>query len=122
MRARVSKTVLVMNTDPDLDPAAPPRERLFDPPPERLAVNTVVTLEEVEGKYTITRSELEAVGRVVGIDEAASPARHGKRSRRVQSHARWPEVSRSVRTAVSRKACRLPASPRVRETTVLKED
>jgi lipoyl-dependent peroxiredoxin len=40
-------------------------------PPERLAVNAVVTLEEVEGKYTITSSELEAVGRVAGIDEAA---------------------------------------------------
>ena len=40
-------------------------------PPERLAVNAVVTLEEVEGKYTITRSELEAVGRIPGIDEAA---------------------------------------------------
>jgi lipoyl-dependent peroxiredoxin len=39
-------------------------------PPERLAVNAVVTLE-VEGKYTITSSELEAVGRVAGIDEAA---------------------------------------------------
>jgi lipoyl-dependent peroxiredoxin len=40
-------------------------------PPERLAVNAVVTLEEVDGTYTITRSELEAVGRVVGIDDAA---------------------------------------------------
>jgi osmotically inducible protein OsmC len=40
-------------------------------PPERLAVNAVVTLEEVEGTYTITSSELEAVGRVPGIDEAA---------------------------------------------------
>jgi lipoyl-dependent peroxiredoxin len=40
-------------------------------PPERLAVNAVVTLEEVDGKYTITRSELEAVGRVAGIDDAA---------------------------------------------------
>src|SRR6266576_6342850 len=37
-------------------------------PPERLAVNAVVTLEEVEGKYTITTSELEVVGRVAGID------------------------------------------------------
>ena len=40
-------------------------------PPERLAVNAVVTLEEVDGTYTITRSELEAVGRVAGIDDAA---------------------------------------------------
>ena len=39
-------------------------------PPERLAVNAVVTLEEVDGKYTITRSELEAVGRVADIDDA----------------------------------------------------
>jgi lipoyl-dependent peroxiredoxin len=40
-------------------------------PPERLAVSAVVTLEEVDGAYTITRSELEAVGRVPGIDESA---------------------------------------------------
>lgn len=40
-------------------------------PPERLTVSAVVTLEEVEGKYTITSSELEAAGRVAGIDEAA---------------------------------------------------
>lgn len=40
-------------------------------PPERLAVNAVVTLEEVDGKYTITRSELEAVGRVADIDDDA---------------------------------------------------
>jgi lipoyl-dependent peroxiredoxin len=40
-------------------------------PHERLAVNAVVTLEEVEGKYTITTSELEVVGRVAGIDQAA---------------------------------------------------
>ena len=29
---------------------------------ERLAVNTVVTLEEVDGQYTITSSELDALG------------------------------------------------------------
>jgi lipoyl-dependent peroxiredoxin len=40
-------------------------------PPERLAVSAVVTLEEVEGKYTITTSELDVVGRVAGIDGAA---------------------------------------------------
>jgi len=39
-------------------------------PPERLAVNAVVTLEEVDGSYTITRSELEVVGRIPGIGEA----------------------------------------------------
>ena len=48
--------------------SVPARERT---PPERLAVNAVVTLEKVDGTYTITRSELEAVGRVPGIDEAA---------------------------------------------------
>jgi osmotically inducible protein OsmC len=40
-------------------------------PPERLAVSAVCTLEEVEGNYTITTSELEVVGRVAGVDEAA---------------------------------------------------
>jgi osmotically inducible protein OsmC len=40
-------------------------------PPERLSVKAVVTLEEVEGTYSITSSELEAVGRVPGIDSAA---------------------------------------------------
>ena len=40
-------------------------------PPERLAVTAVCTLEEVDGTYTITSSELEAVGRVDGIDQAA---------------------------------------------------
>jgi lipoyl-dependent peroxiredoxin len=39
-------------------------------PPERLAVSAVVTLEEIDGTYTITTSELEVVGRVAGIDEA----------------------------------------------------
>lgn len=42
-----------------------------DTPPERLAVTAVCTLEEVDGTYTITSSELEAVGRVDGIDQAA---------------------------------------------------
>jgi lipoyl-dependent peroxiredoxin len=40
-------------------------------PPERLAVSAVVTLEEIAGTYTITTSELDVVGRVVGIDESA---------------------------------------------------
>jgi osmotically inducible protein OsmC len=40
-------------------------------PPERLAVDAVITLEEVDGTYTITSSELEVVGRVAGIDQAA---------------------------------------------------
>lgn len=40
-------------------------------PPERLAVSAVITLEEVEGTYTITTSELEVIGRVAGIDQAA---------------------------------------------------
>lgn len=40
-------------------------------PPERLSVNAVVTLEEVEGMYTITSSELEVVGCVPGIDGPA---------------------------------------------------
>ena len=39
-------------------------------PPERLAVSAVITLEEVEGTYTITTSELEVIGRVAGIDQA----------------------------------------------------
>jgi lipoyl-dependent peroxiredoxin len=40
-------------------------------PPERLAVSAVITLEEVEGTYTITTSELEVIGRVAGIDQPA---------------------------------------------------
>jgi lipoyl-dependent peroxiredoxin len=40
-------------------------------PPERLAVTAVCTLEEVDAQWTITSSELEVVGRVAGIDEAA---------------------------------------------------
>jgi len=40
-------------------------------PPDRLAVDAVITLEEVDGSYTITSSELEVVGRVTGIDKAA---------------------------------------------------
>ncbi len=40
-------------------------------PPERLAVTAVVTLDEIEGKYTITTSDLDVAGRVGGIDEAA---------------------------------------------------
>ena len=31
----------------------------------------MITLEEVDGQYTITSSELEVVGRVTGIDQAA---------------------------------------------------
>jgi osmotically inducible protein OsmC len=40
-------------------------------PPERIAVDAVITLEEADGSYTITSSELEVVGRVSGIDQAA---------------------------------------------------
>jgi osmotically inducible protein OsmC len=40
-------------------------------PPERIAVDAVITLEEADGSYTITSSELEVVGRVAGIDQAA---------------------------------------------------
>ena len=40
-------------------------------PPERLDVSAVCTLEEVDGSYTITTSELDVVGRVAGIDQAA---------------------------------------------------
>jgi lipoyl-dependent peroxiredoxin len=40
-------------------------------PPERLAVDAVITLEEAGGSYSITSSELEVVGRVAGIDPAA---------------------------------------------------
>jgi lipoyl-dependent peroxiredoxin len=40
-------------------------------PPERLEVSAVCTLEEVDGNYTITTSELDVVGRVAGIDRAA---------------------------------------------------
>jgi len=40
-------------------------------PPERLAVSAVITLEEVEGTYTITTSELDVIGRVAGIDQPA---------------------------------------------------
>ena len=58
-------------------------------PPERLAVDAVVTLEEVEGKYTITTSELEAVGRVAGIDQAAF-------ERAVQEAERACPVSRAL--------------------------
>jgi len=58
-------------------------------PPERLAVNAVVTLEEVEGKYTITTSELEVVGRVAGIDQAAF-------ERAVQEAERACPVSRAL--------------------------
>ena len=39
-------------------------------PPERLAVDAVITLEEADGSFTITSSELEVVGRVAGIDQA----------------------------------------------------
>jgi lipoyl-dependent peroxiredoxin len=41
-------------------------------PPERLATTAVVTLEEGEdGSYSITTSELDVVGLVPGIDQAA---------------------------------------------------
>src|SRR5437016_3401534 len=40
-------------------------------PPERLDVSAVCTLEEVDGSYTITTSELDVVGRIAGIDQAA---------------------------------------------------
>jgi lipoyl-dependent peroxiredoxin len=35
------------------------------------ALSSILALGEVEGKYTITISELEVVGRVAGIDEPA---------------------------------------------------
>jgi hypothetical protein len=56
--------------------------------------------------YTITTSELDVVGRVAGVGEAASSARHTKRSRPALSHVRSREISRSVFTAVSRTARR----------------
>jgi lipoyl-dependent peroxiredoxin len=40
-------------------------------PPERLAVSAVCTLAQRDGTYAITTSELDAVGRVPGVDEAA---------------------------------------------------
>jgi lipoyl-dependent peroxiredoxin len=40
-------------------------------PPERLSVAAVITLDMVAGTYTITRSELEVVGRVDGIEQGA---------------------------------------------------
>ena len=40
-------------------------------PPERLEVSAVCTLEEADGIYAITTSELEVVGRVPGIDQTA---------------------------------------------------
>ena len=40
-------------------------------PPERLACTAVCTLEEVDGSYAIVTSELDVVGRVPGVDEAA---------------------------------------------------
>src|SRR5258708_31584157 len=58
-------------------------------PPERLAVSAVVTLEEIEGTYTITTSELEVVGRVAGIDQAAF-------ERAVQEAERACPVSRAL--------------------------
>jgi osmotically inducible protein OsmC len=90
-------------------------------PPERLAVNAVVTLEEVEGKYTITSSELEAVGRVAASTRRPSRARQRKRSRPALSRVRWPGVSRSVRTAGSSRACKPPAKPWYPRITLLKE-
>jgi len=58
-------------------------------PPERLAVNAVVTLEEVDGTYAITTSELDVVGRVAGIDQAAF-------ERAVQEAERACPVSRAL--------------------------
>jgi lipoyl-dependent peroxiredoxin len=74
-------------------------------PPERLSVNAVVTLEEVEGTYTITRSELEVVGRVPGSTSLRSSARRTKRSGSARFHARSPEVSRCAPAAGSKRAC-----------------
>ena len=40
-------------------------------PPDRLAVSAVCTLAQRDGTYAITTSELDAVGRVPGLDAAA---------------------------------------------------
>jgi osmotically inducible protein OsmC len=42
-----------------------------DTPPERLACTAICTLEEVDGSYTITSSELDVLRRVPGADAAA---------------------------------------------------
>jgi lipoyl-dependent peroxiredoxin len=38
-------------------------------PPERLAVTAVCTLDQVDGKWTITTMDLEVHGRVPGLDQ-----------------------------------------------------
>ena len=40
-------------------------------PPDRLTVNATITLEELDGEYTITRSELDVLGRVPSIEQEA---------------------------------------------------
>ena len=40
-------------------------------PPERLTVNAVCTLEDVEGKLKITTMTLDVQGKVPGLDEAS---------------------------------------------------
>jgi lipoyl-dependent peroxiredoxin len=73
-------------------------------PPEQLAVRAVVTLEEVDGIYMITTSELDVVGRVPGIgaDAFERAAREAEQS--CPSHARSREVWRFVPTVDSRVA------------------
>ena len=43
-------------------------------PPQELQVRATVTLDEVDGKPTITSSALDVVGRVEGVDPAAFKA------------------------------------------------
>jgi osmotically inducible protein OsmC len=66
-------------------------------PPERLAVSAVCTLEEVDGMYSITTSELDVVGRVAGIDEEAF-------ERAAQEAERTCPVSRALAGSVEIRA------------------
>lgn len=43
-------------------------------PPDHLHVSASVTFEKVDGKWTVTRSELDVMGVVPGLDEAAFDA------------------------------------------------
>jgi lipoyl-dependent peroxiredoxin len=66
-------------------------------PPQRLAVSAVCTLEEVDGMYSITTSELDVVGRVAGIDEEAF-------ERAAQEAERTCPVSRALAESVEIRA------------------
>ena len=80
-------------------------------PPERLAVEAVITLEEVDGQYTITSSELEVVGRVAGIEQAAL-------ERAAQEAEQTCPVSRALAGRVEiRSHTRLEAPSELVETT-----